>query len=168
MARLRDDRLRVRAIPAKMDGSGVVKLQCSESVYYALNLHLMPRPRDYGQLVGDYVMVLADTRSMGVDGQRYRVIWPENSNGPGSKPRSSSFTLNAKHTNETLFVLAEYLRSSGVEFVALANKHGNAFKALGLSGSNLAYLPGTRLHSVLSNCNLFGEPLPEDVATSGL
>lgn len=168
MARKKDDRLRVRAMPAKLDGSGVVKLQCSEGVYYALNLQFMPRPRDYGEMINGAHVVVADTRSMGADAERYRVIWPEYSNGPGSKLRSSSFTLGARHTNETLYVLAEFLRTQGVDFVGLANRHGSRFKPAGLSGSKLAYLPGTRLHSVLASCDLFVKPSPENSSSSGL
>ena len=166
--RKRDERLRVRPMPRKFDGSGVVNIQCSEGVYAALKLPYMPRPRDYGVVVNGSLRVMADTRSMGADAQRYRVIWPEYSNGPGSKLRSSSFTLGASHTNETLFVLAEFLRTQGVDFVALANRHGSRFKASGLSGSRLAYASGTRLHSVLASCDLFVKPTPENSSPSRL
>ena len=158
----------VTRMPQSFDGSGVVKVQCSEGAYAALKLSEMPMPRDWGEQVGNYRYVVADTRGMGADSQRYRVIWPQHSNGPGSKLRSSSFSLGASHTNETLFVLAEFLRVQGVEFVALANRHGNAFKAAGLSGSGLAYLSGTRLHSVLASCDLFVKPTPEDSSPSRL
>lgn len=168
MARKRDERLRVRAMPKKFDGSGVVKLQCSEGVYYALKLHLMPRPRDYGEMINGAHVVMADTRSMGADAKRYRVIWPDRSNGPGSKLRTSSFSLGPGHSNQTLFVLAEFLRTQGVDFVGLANAHGSRFKAAGLSGSDLAYLRGTRLHSVLASCDLFVKPSPENSSPSGL
>ena len=168
MARKPNDRLRVRAMPAKFDGSGVVKLQCSEGVYYALKLHLMPRPRDYGEMIGGAHVIAADTRSMGADAKRYRVIWPDLSNGPGSKLRTSSFTLGPTHSNETLFVLAEFLRTQKVEFIALGNHNGSRFKATGLSGSSLPYLPGTRLHSVLARCDLFLKPAPENSSPSGL
>ena len=78
-------------------------------------------------------------RVKSVDSVRYRVIWPELSNGPGSALKTGSFTLGPTHVNETLFVLAEFLRAQGVEFVKLANKNGNGFKAAGLSGTQLAY-----------------------------
>ena len=160
--------MRRRPMVRKFDGSGVVEIQCSEGVYAALKLPYMPRPRDYGQMIGGAHYIVADTRSMGADAQRYRVIWPEYSNGPGSKLRSSSFTLGASHTNETLFVLAEFLRTQGVDFVALANRHGSRFKASGLSGSRLAYASGTRLHSVLASCDLFVKPTPENSSPSRL
>ena len=168
MARKKDERLRVRAMPKRFDGSGVVMLQCSEGVYYALNLQFMPRPRDYGEMINGAHVVTLDTRSMGADAQRYRVIWPDRSNGPGSKLRSSSFTLGPGHSNQTLFVLAEFLRTQGVDFVGLANRHGTRYRSAGLSGTNLAYLRGTPLHSVLASCDLFLKPSPEDSGASGL
>ena len=155
-------------MPKRFDGSGVVQLQCSEGAFAALKLSEMPIPREWGEFRNGYHFVTLDSREMGADSQRYRVIWPEHSNGPGSKLRSSSFSLGASHTNETLFVLAEFLRVQGVDFVALANRHGNAFKALGLSGSRLAYLSGTSLHSVLTSCDLFVKPTPEDSSPSRL
>lgn len=154
-------------MPKCFDGSGVVKLQCSEGAFAALKLSEMPIPREWGEFRDGYHFVTLDSREMGADSQRYRVVWPVESNGPGSKLRSSSFSLGASHTNETLFVLAEFLRSQGVDFVALANRHGNTFKAAGLSGSGLAYMSGTRLHSVLAGCDLFVKPSPEDSSPSG-
>ena len=168
MGRKPDERLMATRMPKRFDGSGVVRVQCSEGAYAALKLSEMPLPRDWGEQVGDYRYVVADTREMGADSQRYRVVWPAESNGPGSKLKSSSFSLGASHSNETLFVLAEFLRTQGVDFVALANRHGNTFKAAGLSGSGLAYLSGTRLHSVLASCDLFVKPTPEDSSPSGL
>ena len=168
MGRKPDERLKVAHMPKRFDGSGVVKLQCSEGAFAALKLSEMPIPRDWGEVRDGVHYVVMDTREMGADSQRYRVIWPEHSNGPGSKLRSSSFSLGASHTNETLFVLAEFLRVQGVDFVALANRHGNAFKSAGLSGSDLAYLSGTSLHSVLASCDLFVKPAPENSSSSGL
>ena len=95
-------------------------------------------------------------RQMGVDGERYRVVWPEPSNGPGSKNRTSSFSLSAGHINETLYVLAEFLRDQGVEFGSLANKHGNSFSDVRLSGSGLAYLSRDIPHSPACHVN-FGK-----------
>ena len=168
MGRKPDERLMAARMPKRFDGSGVVKVQCSEGAFAALKLSEMPSPREWGEFRDGYHLVTMDTREMGADSQRYRVIWPEHSNGPGSKLRSSSFSLGASHTNETLFVLAEFLRVQGVDFVALANRHGNAFKAAGLSGSSFAYLSGTRLHSVLASCDLFVKPTPENSSPSGL
>ena len=162
MGRVAGDRLLGTYMPKSFDGTGTVKVQCSEGVFAALKLSLMPSPTDMGVVVDGRRYFTMPSRHPGVDSERYRVIWPELSNGPGSKNRTSSFVLSGKHTNETLWVLAEFLRQQGVDFVALANKHGNAFHSAALHGGQLAYLPGTRVHAVLSSVNLFSEPTPED------
>ena len=145
------------------DGSGVVKIQCSADTYDAMKLDDMPTPDDWGEVIDGQRVFFMDTRGMGADSERYRVVWPEHSNGEGSKFRSSSFTLSSAHSNETLFVLAEWLRSQSVNFVALANKHGNTFKSVGLSGSSLAYLTGDIPKPFSPNVDLLHEPLPIDV-----
>ena len=115
-------------------------IQCSEGAFSRLKLDEMPEPRDWGQIIDGQRVRYFDTRKMGADSERYRVIWPEHSNGPGSKYRSSSFTLSSAHINETLYVLAAFLREQEVDFVGLANKHGNCLRDIRLSGSKLAYL----------------------------
>ena len=124
----------------RFDGSGVVQIQCSEGAFSRLKLDEMPVPRDRFQLVNGVRVRYPNYRSMGADSDRFRVIWPERSNGPRSKLASTSFTLGGGYVNETLYVLAQFLRDQGVEFVQLANKHGNGFLDLRLSGSHLAYL----------------------------
>jgi len=131
----------------RFDGSGVVGIQCSEGVFSRLKLENMPTPIDWGQWIDGQRYVYIDTRGKGVDSERYRVIWPELANGPGSKNKTSSFTLTGSHVNETLYVFAEFLRDQGVEFVKLANKHGSGFSDIRLSGSELTYLAGNAPHS---------------------
>lgn len=167
MARRKGERLRVIRMAKRFDGSGIVNLQCSEGAYTALKLSEMPRPRDWETLYGDTYRGFMDTRQMGADSERYRVIWPENSNGPGSKPRTSSFTLSAAHVNETLYVLAEFLRDQGVEFVGLANKHGSQLRDVRLSGSKLAYLSGDIPHSPACHVDFFETDAPEVSGASG-
>ena len=127
-------------MPKRLDGSGVVYIQCSEGAFSRLKLDQMPEPRDWGYEVNGVRVRTMEHRKMGADSERYRVIWPELSNGPGSKNRSSSFSLSSAHVNETLYVLAQFLRDQGVSFVRLSNKHGNGFLDIRLSGSDLAYL----------------------------
>ena len=147
MARRPGERLKIARMCKKFDGTGVVKIQCSEGVYTSLKLSQMPFPAEAGEVIDGVTYMRLDSREMGVDGQRYRVIWPEPTPGPGRKYRTSSFSLSAGHINETLFVLAEFLRDQGVEFVALANKHGNSFGDARLHGGSLAYLAGDIPHS---------------------
>ena len=165
MARVSGTRLTGTWMPKGFDGKKPVYVQCSDDTFAALKLANMPPPSDHGPVIGGRQYIQFPQRRPGVDSQRYRVVWPELSNGPGSKNKTSSFTLSGIHSNETLFVLAEFLRVQGVEFVALANRHGNAFKSAELSGTELAYLPGNRTHAVLRDCNLFVKPSPIDSGT---
>ena len=163
MGRRPGDKLRVTRMAKKFDGSGVVGIQCSQGVFTSLKLANMPVPRDWGQMVNGIRVVYMDTRGHGVDGERYRVIWPEPTPGPGRKYRTSSFTLTSAHSNETLYVLAEFLRDQGVEFVALANKHGNAFSDIRLHGTNLAYLTRDIPHSPACHVD-FAQTHPPEVS----
>ena len=118
----------------RFDGSGVVDIQASEGAFSRLKLDLMPEPQDRFHIVNGERIRYPNFRSMGADSDRFRVIWPERSNGPGSKLASSSFTLSAAYVNETLYVLAQFLRDQGVNFIQLANKHGNGFSDIRLWG----------------------------------
>lgn len=153
MARRRNDPLTVRVIPRSFDGTGPICWQGSESVYAALKLSEMPYPSDWGKVVNGKRIVPANSWKMGVDSKRYRVLWPDLTEGARPKHRSSSFALNTRHTIETLYVLADFLRRQGVDFVGLANEHGNAFKPVELGGSSLAYLKGGPLHYLLTQEN---------------
>lgn len=151
----------------KFDGTGVVKLQCSEGVYTSLKLAKLPHPAELGTPYDGGWIMTRPKQGIGTDGVRYRVIWPELSNGPGSKPRSSSFCLSRAHINETLYVLAEFLRDQGVKFVAIANKHGNAFSDAGLGGTGLAYLTRDIPHSPACHVDFFRTDAPELSRASG-
>ena len=145
----------------RFDGSGHVRVQCSEGAYSRLKLDQMPVPRDWGDVIEGKRFVQWRRGRPGADSMRYRVIWPELSNGPGSKHRTSSFTISGSHVVETLYVLAEFLRDQGVEFVSLANRHGNAFSDVRLGGSRLAYLTGDIPHSPASHVNFLLTDTPE-------
>lgn len=168
MSRRPGERLKTAVMPKGFNGFGVVRVQCSEGAFTALKLENMPPPSDYGEVINGRRYVRMETRALGADSERYRVIWADRSNGPSSKHRTSSFTLAGRHSNETLFVLAEFLRTQGVEFVALANKHGNAFKSAALQGTRLAYLSADGMHAHLAGRDLLFKPAPEDSSPSGL
>ena len=168
MARRAGEWLRSTRMCKRFDGTGVVKIQCSEGAFSALRLDNIPTPSEWGEVVDGRRYVYADTRQMGADSVRYRVIWPELSNGPGSKLRSSSFSLGRSHTNETLYVLAEFLRDQGVEFVGLANKHGNRFRDSRLGGTQLAYLTRGIPHSPACHVDFVRKDAPELGGAPGL
>ena len=152
----------------RFDGSGVVGIQCSEGAFSRLKLANMPTPRDWGTEVNGRRVVYLDSRGPGVDSERYRVIWPEESNGPGSKLTTTSFTLTGSHVNETLYVFAEFLRDQGVEFVGLANKHGNRFRDSRLGGTQLAYLTRGIPHSPACHVDFVRKDAPELGGAPGL
>ena len=167
MGRKPGERLMITRMAKRFDGSGVVGIQCSEGTFAALKLANMPTPRDWGEIVDGVRVVYMDTRSPGADSERYRIVWPQLSNGAGSKLRTSSFTLTDSHVNETLYVLTEFLRDQGVDFVKLANKHGNGFSDLRLSGSNLAYLTRDIPHSPACHVDFGLTDAPELSGSTG-
>ena len=167
MARIRDEELKVTRMCKRFDGTGVIKIQASEGVFARMKLENMPHPEEDGEVINGRRYVRMDTRSMGADSERYRVIWPELSNGEGSRLKTGSFTLSGGHCNETLFVLAEFLRDQGVDFVRIANKHGNGFRDSRLSGTNLAYLTRTIPHSPACHVDFVSTDAPELSGTPG-
>ena len=122
-------------MPKRFDGTGVVQVQASDVAFHRMKLDLMEPPVDSGYWDGDYFYQYANYRSMGADSERYRVLWPSPPGEQVGKLPTTSFTLSGSHRNETLFVLAQFMRDQGVEFIKLANKHGNGFKDLRLWGS---------------------------------
>ena len=153
MGRKLGERLKVARMCKKFDGTGVVKIQCSEGAYAALKLSEMPYPSDWGKVVNGKRIVPANSWKMGVDSKRYRVLWPDLTQGARPKHRSSSFALNTRHTIETLYVLADFLRRQGVDFIGLANEHGSGFRPVELGPSSLAYMKGSPLHYLLTQKN---------------
>ena len=167
MARRPKERLKTTWMAKRFDGSGVVKLQCSEGVYTSLKLANLPVPAELGEVTDGGMQMVRPISGIGTDGVRYRVIWPEPTPGAGRKYRTSSFCLCRAHVNETLYVLAEFLRDQGVDFVSLANKHGNSFRVAGLSGSGLAYLSSDIPHSPACHVDFFRTDAPELSRASG-
>ena len=167
MARRAGEWLRSTRMCKRFEGTGVAKIQCSEGAFSALRLDNIPTPSEWGEVVDGRRYVYADTRQMGADSVRYRVIWPELSNGEGSRLKTGSFTLADAHCNETLFVLAEFLRDQGVDFVRIANKHGNGFRDSRLSGTKLAYLTRTIPHSPACHVDFVSDDAPELGGTPG-
>ena len=155
MARRAGERLMRTRIAKRFDGSGVVRLQTSERAFERMKLFNLPTPRDWGFVVDGVRFAYMETRQMGADSSRYRIKWG-GVVAPGSgDSATSSFSLSANHVNETLFVLAEFLRDQGVEFHAITNKYGNAFRDVGLHGSNLAYLSRAVPHSPACHADFF-------------
>ena len=167
MGRIPGGRLRKTVMPGRMDGTDAVFIQCSEGAFSALKLENLPIPVGYGEVINGRRYINRPPNTLGADSQRYRVIWPYRSDGPNSKLSTSSFSLSTGHTNQTLFFLAEFLRSQGVTYVSLADKNGTAFSSAALKGTSLAYLCRNELHTVAPVVDLVDEPFPEDVVVFG-
>ena len=134
MSRQAGQELRQTVMPKKFDGTGVVRFQASEGVFNRMKMSEMPAPTNWGTIVDGRRYVTPTPRTMPADSVRYRVIWPERVGGPDSVFSTGSFSLGGNHSNQTLFVLAQFLRDQGVEFIGLANKNGSRFKDVRLNG----------------------------------
>ena len=134
MSRRPGEYLRRTVLPKRFDGLGTVRFQCSDGAFERMKMGSIPPPTDFGTPLGEYIAFTRPPNSMGADSVRYRVVWPALPGDTGTWLPTTSFTLSGNHCNETLFVLAAYLRSAGVQFVKLANKHGNGFKDSRLFG----------------------------------
>ena len=161
------EQLRVTRMAQRFDNTGVVKVQASEGVFSAMSLENMPFPPDAGTQVDGRWYFYLDSRSMGADSKRYRVCWPEPASPASKKLRTSAFSLTGAHTNETLYVLAEFLRDQGVDYVGLANEHGTMFKDSRLHGSKLAYLTRDIPHSPACHVDFIETDTPEVVRAPG-
>ena len=167
MGRIYDERLMGTRIAKRFDGTGVVRLQCSEGAFNRMKLANLPHPPEWGENIGGTWFVPLETRAMGADSVRYRIVWPDPVIAPRGKLRMSSFSLSGAHVMETLYVLAEFLRDQGVNFVGIANKHGTRFKDVRLGGSNLAYLTRDIPHSPACHVDFGLHQLPEVSGSTG-
>lgn len=147
MARKKGDWMAVHFMAKSFDGSGVVRIQTTESAAERMKLARMPYPKDRGQVIDGTRVVNVRRHSQNAGSTAYRVMWPEHSNGPESKLVTSRFSLSSAHNMETVHVLAEFLRAQEVPFVGIANKDGSLLRDVRLLGSDLAYLTRDIPHS---------------------
>lgn len=167
MGRAKGDYESVHWMCKKFDGTGSVRLQTTQSNAERLKLKNLPYPPDRGHLVDGVRVVNARRHKQNAGSTTYRVMWPEHANGPESKLVTSSFSLSSAHTNETLYVLAEFLRDQGVEFVGLTNKDGTLLRGAGFRGGKLAYLSIDIPHSPACHVDFFAADTPELSRTPG-
>ena len=167
MARKKGDTEFVTRMAKKFDGTGVVRVQTSRNAAQRMKLASMPVPQEWGQIINYGRVINMRRHGLQAGSTAYRIQWPEYSNGPGSKLVTSRFSLSSDHINETLFVLAEFLRDQGVEFVGITNKHGSLLRDAGLSGTQLAYLTRDIPHSPACHTDFFVTHPPEVGGTPG-
>lgn len=141
MARRRGEPLKRRLIPKRIDGTGVCWFQASSGTYELLKIGGIPYPREVVDGNGDLkVRNYFGPRRPGGCSTAYRVAFPEPEGWTANKPPTRHFVLSSKHINETLFYLAEYWRSAGIDFVGITNADGNLFRNAGLRGLDLRHL----------------------------
>ncbi len=113
-----------KSIPARLDGSGEVGLMCTYAVFDHFEFGKMPYPSSWGPPGpgGRYVRPRQSGKKM-QSCVSYRIATHF---VPGrQKPQMWSFRLSQSHVVETLEVVSEHLRSTGVEWLWLCNKNGN-------------------------------------------
>jgi len=167
MARKAGDRVFSCRMAKRFDGSGVVRIQTTQSTAEKMKLDAMPVPADWGEWVDGRRVVRIVPHRLNAGSTAYRIQWPQYSNGPGSKLVTSRFSLSTQHVTETLYVLAEFLRDQGVDFVGITNQHGNPLGDVRLTGTELAYLTGDIPHSPACHTDFFVTHPPEISGTSG-
>lgn len=112
-------------MPARSDGSGVVRIDMRSGNAQYFKLSQLPSPKDHGiQLPGSQVRLIAmPSRRRGASNGSYRIAYEE---FPGhKKPHMARFRLSSAHTLDTLQVLTKHLDEVGVDWLYIANEHGN-------------------------------------------
>lgn len=120
-------------IPARMDGSGLVRLVISDGGFEELNMAAFPQPAELQSSEGGGISITTSKFRRELGGCRYRIGMPDKASAGSRKRRTISFQLGTNMTNETLFVLAKQLRDVGAPFEVICNHNGAAFRHIGLS-----------------------------------
>ena len=128
----------MRPIQKRLDGSGVIRFQCSSGAFELLKMQDMPLP---SELLGTdgrrKPRNMFKARRPGGCSTAYRVALPPPEGWTGKRFPTKHFVLGAGHINETLVVLAEYWRAQGVDFIGITNEFGNLFDNVAMHGFSL-------------------------------
>lgn len=112
-------------IPKRMDGSGVVGLHMTGGNMQYFKLDKFPSPKDHGvpDPSGNYKLFYMPIRQRGANNGNFRLAYKYE---PGrEKPRMCRFRLSGDWCMETLMVITDYLNSTDVEWLHIANEAGN-------------------------------------------
>ena len=129
-------------IPQRMDGSGVVGLHMTLGNMQYFKLDKFPSPKDHGisNPSGNYKLCYMPIRQRGSNNGNFRLAYAYE---PGrQKPRMCRFRLSGDWRMETLMVITDYLNSTDVEWLHIANESGN--KVWGDSFSSTSVWGGAR------------------------
>ena len=148
-------------IAKRLDGSGVVSVEASDWFCDKFKIADFPTPRDFANTTWGARITPKARSARGYNRWPGRISYSPDPGYQGIRPPTASFCMDSNSVLETWAVFAELLRVYYGENFWLRNKYGNGCRSTVYGGSNLAYLPGTSLHSVLSDFKLFPEPPPE-------
>ena len=134
MARRKGDDLLQTFIVKRYEEEELVMLQCSRTAFDRMKLINLPESVITGQVKDGQLQWIKGRQQPGADSERYRVLWPGPPGAQAGKLPTTSFILGPNHCSETLYVLADFMREQGVEFIKLGNKSGNCLRDLRLFG----------------------------------
>jgi len=112
-------------MPARTDGSGVVRIDMRSGNAEYFKLGQLPSPQDHGVELpgGEGRLITMPTRRRGANNGSFRIAYQAMSGG--QKPHMARFRLGSRWTLDTLQVLTNHLNEKGVDWLWLANEHGN-------------------------------------------
>ena len=112
-------------IARRTDGTGVVRIEMRQGNASHFKLDQLPSPQDHGvQLPGGQGPVFQfPAGRRGANCLGYRIAYEASSGG--NKPHMCRFRLSSNAVLDTLQVLTNHLNESGVDWLWIANEHGN-------------------------------------------
>ena len=112
-------------MPARTDGSGVVRIDMRSGNAEYFRLGELPSPQDHGvELPGsDRRLIYMPSRRRGASNGSFRIAYQLS---PGrKKPHMARFRLSSRWTLDTLQVLTNHLNEKAIDWLYLCNEHGN-------------------------------------------
>ena len=112
-------------MPARTDGSGVVRIDMRSANAQYFRLSELPSPQDHGvQLPGsERRLVYMPSGRRGASNGSFRIAYQL---FPGhKKPHMARFRLSSRWTLDTLQVLTDHLNEKEIDWLYLCNEHGN-------------------------------------------
>lgn len=112
-------------MPARTDGSGVVRIEMRSGNAEYFRLGELPSPQDHGVELpgGEGRLIYMPARRRGANNGSFRIAYQPLIGG--KKPHMARFRLASRWTLDTLQVLTNHLNEKQVDWLWLANEHGN-------------------------------------------
>ena len=154
-------------IAKRLDGSGLVGVRASNWFCEKFKVADFPTPRDWANTPSGHRVTPKTPPDRSYGRWPGRISYSPDPGYQGVRPPTSRFCMDANCVLETWAVFAELLRVYYGENFWLTNQYGNGYRSVVYGGSNLVYLAGTGVHSILSQFHLFPEPPPEHFLVRG-